>query len=516
MNADFGIKDRGNNPGTRQVLTFFLIAVSIGIPALWIGGSIVGYFAFLLFGLLFVAFFSGNKRRLLLVAYLVLAVGLLVGGVVYARLSDEATAAKLEDLPLVGSLLAHRIAKFGVAALTGLIGGFLAVGLPLFLIIFVSAEWMLALRETHDLDRKLAIKLMLTLTLGVGKAYIIVEDGEIVYSKPKGPLDLFGAPTVVVIKPYNAVVMERSGKVTQIEGPGLVTMRKHERIRGVFDLQIQGQNFDMEALTKDNVPLKVSGNVIFRIESWQEARERGDKGDFETRDISGIISGSYPVYRRTLHRAAYGTRSDLDWKSQTLGITMGQVGAAIRNYRLDEIFVLNENERVGTERSVTLDIVDQAMPRIAEIVRYWGVRVGSINIVSIEMPEEAQKEFLSRWEEPWKGWRQVHRAEIDLDVAELEARASMVKERAKSEHSFKEDIRRARAFEEHLRTIVREILDIQDNRTRAWVVVEVMRSLQPVDKRFLRMFFDKEKLPGRLFGGAGLLDAGGEEPPQEE
>ena len=71
----------------------------------------------------------------------------------------------------------------------------------------------------------------------------------------------------------------------------------------------------MKALTKDNVPLAVKGFVMFRIEGWKEARDRGDRGDFETKDFKGIISGPYPVYRRTLYRAVYRIISDKDWKS---------------------------------------------------------------------------------------------------------------------------------------------------------------------------------------------------------
>ncbi len=419
MSAD-GDKETGrNDPGTRQRLLFFLMAMGVSIPGLLLGGPTVGYIAFLLFGILYVQFFSGKLRRLFLFLYLLLAVGLLVGGLAYSKLNSEAIVARISNWSLIGPLFKHLAVRAGLSVLAGLVGGALAVGLPLGLVLFVSAEWFLALRETYELDRKLAMKLLLYLALGIGEPYFIVEEGEIAMTKPKGPLDKFGRPVVAVIKPYNAIVLERSGDVTRVEGPGLVTLRKFERVKASIDLRTQGQNFEVKALTKDNVPLAVKGFIMFRIEGWKEARDRGDRGDFETKDFKGIISGPYPVYRRTLYRAVYRIRSDRDWKSQTIGLAIGRVGAAIRGFLVDEIFVVNEDERVSMEQSTLLDIAEQARTGAAETGTLWGVSITGLTIISIEMPEEAQEEFLRRWGAPWRGWQALVEARAEGEAAAI-------------------------------------------------------------------------------------------------
>ena len=90
MSAD-GDKETGKKgPGARQRLLFFLVAMGVSIPGLLLGGPTVGYIAFLLFGILYVQFFSGKLRRLFLFLYLLLAVGLLVGGLAYPKLNSEA------------------------------------------------------------------------------------------------------------------------------------------------------------------------------------------------------------------------------------------------------------------------------------------------------------------------------------------------------------------------------------------------------------------------------------------
>jgi regulator of protease activity HflC (stomatin/prohibitin superfamily) len=405
------------------VLAFLLVALIVGLPALWLGGPAVGYFAFLLFGLLFVLFFSGDRRRLYAIAYSFLAVCLLFGGLAYARLVSQDTAARIGSLPLIGGLLRLTAVRVGMAVLAGLTGGLLLVGLPLFLILFISAEWMLALREAYDLDRQLAMKLLLDLALGRSGPLVIADAGEIKSTDSGGQLDKFGAPVVVLVKPYNALVLERGGEVTRIEGAGMVKLQQHETVKAVVDLRPQGGKFELTALTKDNVPLTVSGSTSFRIESWQEARDRGDEGDLETRGFTGVISGPYPVYRRTLYRAIYGVGSGADWKSQSVGNARGKIGAAIRDLLLDEIFVVDEDERVSMERSVLQDIVDQARPKAVKSGHSWGVTVKGVGIGSIEMPKEAQEEFLRRWGALWRGWRALVEAEAKRRAAVTEARS---------------------------------------------------------------------------------------------
>lgn len=444
MSADGGSETR-NSPGPRQVLTFLLVALSVGLPALWLGGPVVGYLAFLLFGLLFVVFFSGNRRRLNAVIYLFLAVSFLIGGLTYAGLTGEETAAQIDGLPLIGWLLEYTATKIGTAVLAGLMGGVLFVGLPLFLIVLVSAEWMLALRETYDLELKLAMKLLLDLALGRGKAVVIVDEGEIKETHPKGPLDKFGAPAIVVVKPYNAVVLERGGKISRIEGAGVAALQRNETIKAVVDLRAQSGKFELTALTKDNVPLTVSGSTSFRIERWQDARDRGDQGNFETQGFTGVISGPYPVYRWTLYRAIYGVGSGADWKSQSTGTGRGKIGAEIRKLRLDEIFVVDEDERVRMERSKLQDIVDQAKPEALKSGHNWGVQITGVSIGSIEMPEEAQQEFLRRWGTPWRGWQALIEAETKRRVAITKARSEQEAIRLQADAKKWEVITEARA-----------------------------------------------------------------------
>ncbi len=482
-----------NTPGAGQILIFVMVAVAIGIPSLLLGGFFLGYIAFLLFGAIFVISFSGKRRRITLLVYLYLAFGLLLGGVFYNALTGDETAAQVATWPLIGSLLEDTVIVAVLAVATGTVGGALAVGLPLWLLVFISAEWMLALRQTYSLERKLATRLLLDLALGRNKTFVVADEGVVKRNDLEGPLDKFGAPVAVVVKPYNAVVLERGTRVSRIEGPGLVHLQNEEEIKTVVDLRPQGESFELEALTKDNVPIRFRGSVSFRIESWRETKEREGIGDFETKGFTGVIAGPYPVYRWTLYRAVYGVSAGKNWRSQTGGTAGGQVARAIGGFLVDEIFVVSEDERLSIPQSILKEIIEQAKEKAIEKARDWGVTVNSVNVFDVKMPEDVQKVFISRWREPWLGWRTARRAEVELYKAQTESQAKALS----WEERYKQSLLKA----------IDQILGIEDIETRSQMLLEVVRSLQPVDTRVLSLLLESRGFSSRSLGSGAASDS---------
>lgn len=401
---------RKNSSGGGQAIAFILVALAVGVLSLCLAGLSGGYVAFLLFGFLFVVFFAGDKRRLFLVIYLFLAIWLLVGSLTHFWLSGEETVAQVSDWPLIGSLLERAAVRTVVAILAGGVSAALGVGLPLLFIILVSAEWVLALRETHELDRKLAIKLLFYLAMGIGEVYMIADGGEIKETKPQGPLKNFGAPAVVVVKPYNAVVLEQGGKITRIEGSGVVTLQKQEGVKAVIDLRPQSAGFETDVRTKDNVPLTVKGGVGFRIESQDETRKRGGGRNTEIRGFSGVISGPYPVYRRTIYRAVFNVEASKDWFEKTKGTAGSKVRARVREREMKEIFPIGQ---VDGEQSILNELAAEALELARDAAVKWGVTIYGISVNEIEMPEEVKQRFIEHLEAEWQGHTEIIRAESD-------------------------------------------------------------------------------------------------------
>jgi len=434
-------------PGIWHAIAFLIVAIILNVVSFFLLGFLGGYFVFLLFGSLFVIFFAREKRRLSLFIYFFLAVGLLVGWLFSTPQAGKEFAARARDWLILGPQIKSTAARVAVFIVAGLVGGSLFVVLPLCAVVLLSAEWMLALRKTYGVSRKLAFQLLFNLALGIGEAIAIADEGEIKERKPDGPLEKFGAPVAVVVKPYNAVMLVRGGNVSRIEGPGLVKLQKEEEVECVVDLRPQSGPYEVEVRTKDNIPLTVKGGLSFRIQSRDEAQELRDKGGAETSRLSGVIGGAYPVYRHTLHQAVYAVGAGKKWIEKTTGAPNGKVRTAMRNYYLEDIFPLNG---AGRDESIVDNLAKEVAEKVKKSAREWGVTVYGVGVNEIEMHEDVDAHFFDRWKAGWE--RQIKTIQADGQARAIESVA-----RAESVAIHALEQAKSRAIEDFARQVLNGI-----------------------------------------------------------
>jgi len=287
----------------------------------------------------------------------------------------------------------------------GLFIGLIVVGLPLFIVLFVSSEYVLALHEIAGVGRRDAIRLLWSLLMGIQLPWLIVENGEVTESKPKGVLPEVGGPGVVVIRPGNAVVLERHGKVTKVAGPGLVRTKRFEKIRGVVDLRPQWATIKAEnVLTKDRVPLTIEYGIGYQIEPQADTDERVEgvlhgNGEALTEEIGEV----YPVYVGTIHKAVFNTTS-AGWQ-RTVALAAGTfLRDTVAIFGFDRMFTLTEDteDEVEENRRRVHEIERRVQDKLAEVALRWGVKIRTVDIKSIEMPPEARAQMLEWWKAEWK------------------------------------------------------------------------------------------------------------------
>lgn len=272
------------------------------------------------------------------------------------------------------------------------------VGATLLIAMFVSIEWILNMPEVRGVSRREALRLMSSMLFHTNYAYYVVEDGEIKESKPTGLLPALGGPGKVVIKPYNAVIFERSGEITRIEGPGLILTRRFEFPKAFFDLRKQWSAWTTEELlTRDHVPLRFNCGVGFRIESARETAQRIKHPIAEHLggNFPGLISGDYKVYQHTLYRALYET-TKAGWQTTTQAVAETVLLNIVREYTLEEFYRL-EAGQLEQDESIMAKIVQETMERTSKITHTWGVTVTAFKITNFEAPREVKEKLAELW-----------------------------------------------------------------------------------------------------------------------
>ncbi len=390
---------------------------------------------FLLLSLtLFIALFRSppRLRRLSTLIWIILAIALVVGIFTHRRLNTSDMTTAIANNVLLRFLIGATWSRVFWSAVAGLLSGICLVWGPLLAVMYVSSEWLLAMRETFGVTRWQALRLLISLVLNVIYPYYLIEDGEMTLVKPKGVLDRLGGPGVAVVKPYNAVVFERAGKITRIEGPDMFMTKLFEFAKHIIDLRPQWESFEVdEVLTKDKVPLHIECGLGYRIESREQTAERGEdpREVVEGRRFPGIISGEYPVYKRTIFKAAYGPAGD--WKITTKGATITKLREVVSEFELQDIYRLDEQGR----EFILAEIGRMTKERVAEIAHYWGVHVGTVNIdsISIEVSQPVREQVWEMWGAEYARRRALIEAEGKREVVVTEAVAEREATQVKTE-----------------------------------------------------------------------------------
>jgi len=505
----------GEKLNYRQLVVFLILVVVLTFVGLLVRTE-VGCFVFLSLTLFIVRFRLPPKlHHLSMVIWIIIAIALVAGVFIYRRLDTPAMIETISNNVLLRFLMGTTWSRVFWSATAGLLAGICLVWGPLLAVMHISSEWLLAMRETFGVTRRQALRLLISLVLNVNYPYYLIENGKMTKVKPEGVLDRLGGPGVAVIKPYNAVVFERAGKITRIEGPDMFMTKLFEFVKHIIDLRPQWESFPVEeVLTKDKVPLRIKCGLGYRIESrdqtakrereeeekrqkakenheverrqeakehrevaghqevedrqetkdrqeeeHQEAKERQEVAEW--RRFPGIISGDYPVYKRTIFKAAYGPADD--WKLTTRGATITQLRKVVAEFELRDIYRLDEqgeeptSDKQGEELVPGKQVKEFALAEIGRrtkeavvgIAHHWGVRVGTVNVDTvtvdtIEMSEAVREQVWKMWgaeyarrsaliEAEGKKGVAVTEAEAGKEAAYIEADMARIKAKAEAE-----------------------------------------------------------------------------------
>jgi regulator of protease activity HflC (stomatin/prohibitin superfamily) len=179
-----------------------------------------------------------------------------------------------------------------------------------------------------------------------------------------------------VIREWERAPVLRLGRFVGMKGPGLFYIIPFvDRIPVVISLRVQTIAFRTEqTLTKDNVPVNVDA-IMF----------------FQAVDVNKVVLNVERYLDATT------------WAAQTT------VREVIGKVSLDEL--LAEREKVGVEARNIID----------EKTEHWGIKVGSVEIKDIGIPQSLQ-DAMSRQAQA----ERERRARVTLAMAEYEAAQKMV------------------------------------------------------------------------------------------
>ncbi len=121
----------------------------------------------------------------------------------------------------------------------------------------------LAYRELYG-DAWTAIRYHWSILVGTTRGFHKIEDG--VTSLPKDTKGPVLGPRLVIVAPYNAVVLEQGARQTAIRGPEIFRTRPFEFVKRIYNLRPRQRSLEFrDVLTRDGLLTTVTVSAVYGI-----------------------------------------------------------------------------------------------------------------------------------------------------------------------------------------------------------------------------------------------------------
>jgi regulator of protease activity HflC (stomatin/prohibitin superfamily) len=227
-----------------------------------------------------------------------------VGGALVGRKLSRRNGAIFVSLLWLGFCLAWLIGDRGgwLGLLTITLPGLILFWLHLYRV----SNYILPYRDGQQ--RWKGFRSLLTFNVGTNFPYHVVENRKLIQRVPGNPFrSFFAGPGIVLTGCDHVAVLSDGVKIRPIQEPGLVLMDRLDQVVQIVDLRTQLAAFDVEALTKDGIRIKVLTFVPFKIGVGDKVPELGK---------------SFPFDQDSIVRAMYWQPLELERKKQEDRVTI--------------------------------------------------------------------------------------------------------------------------------------------------------------------------------------------------
>jgi len=281
--------------------------------------------------------------------------------------------------------------RFVMSAIPGLAIGALITAAFWIPALAASTKWFIPIFGAKNMPWDVALKVVASRAFETSQAFMIIEDARMLYESPSGRMSLQGGPGLLVVRPGNAVALERGGVLSQIVGSGNHRLGQFEspfkphETKGIFDLHPQKVvETAKNVLTKDGIPLTIECRCVYQIEPADITRSRPDshlQGGAATTKLLG--KGNFPVYEATIRKAVEETPKDGGWKDLFPWGPINTLRDMVSGYASDEIRPLGPGYDPGA------DVIKAIEREVKERfdASWAGVHFKSFDILDIQVPE---------------------------------------------------------------------------------------------------------------------------------
>lgn len=298
-------------------------------------------------------------------------------------------------------------------------------------IVIVVVAWGLAgnfARRMYDQGNvRQGIRLLLLRRFGkIGMSPIMVlSQGKVMADSSR--ILACGGPATLVVHNDTAVVLEKAGRLTRVQGSGFPSLEPFEKIYDVIDLRPKSWRYPVKAMTKEGILITWEVEVQYQINDGNLPPATNGGAQPAAANIQQPINGSnqqpdmkkpYPFEPDKVFQAATnkwrrerGRIQDVDWEGRVvIGQTEGNLRSILARRHLDELIGLTEADRLAVRETIQTEleeILRQEAPKV-------GAKILKVKLDNLKVDDEITQQLLENWRSNWYTWSTCQLAEGEV------------------------------------------------------------------------------------------------------
>lgn len=300
--------------------------------------------------------------------------------------------------------------------------GLLTITLPAVVLFWVGlyliSANILPLRDSSQ--QGLAFRSLVTFNLGTNFPFFFVDKYGNLDKRVEGNsfLNFFAGPGFVYTPPDYAAYITNGVANNRVAEPGLTFTQQYDLEPEIVDLRTQLRTFDVEAQTKEGIPIKVRVFVPFRIDTGNQRIELGEGFPFRPAAVYKALANELIERKNGKEKS----EEKYKWDGTLVQvITTPIVQDIISHYTIDELCEPN-----NSAHDPRVEIAGKIRGKVQDALRPHGLEVVGGGISNLLPQEEnVMQRRLDNWKTKWQ-------AQIQARIAEGQANRVRVLEAAKA------------------------------------------------------------------------------------
>jgi hypothetical protein len=246
-----------------------------------------------------------------------------------------------------------------------------------------------------------------------------IDNGQDRSKDGPGILSRLGGPGHLVIYNDSAVLLERGGSLTRVEGAGFPRLDPFERVYGVVDLRPKRSVQTVSALSQEGLPVEWDVELQYQIDG-------GYAQPTETHP--------YPISEAAVLRActckwvSHGDHTEvLDWEDRLKVEAEKLLKFILAERRMDHLIGLADGNRTARE-----EIQAQMDSGLRGIAQDLGARILTVRLDNLRVSDAVGRQWIEAWKARWQRWSMDWLAHAEAsriyeyETAKAEAQLQMI------------------------------------------------------------------------------------------